>query len=119
MTLSYQSCVACREGEAVLKEDEIKKFLIELADGWEVLGKEESIEGKLVKTFEFKDFSEAMVFVNKVGGLAEKEGHHPNIYIHDYKKVKIELWTHKIKGLHKNDFILASKIDKLSKLTGN
>jgi len=113
MTLSNQSCVPCQGGEAVLKEDEIKKFLIELADGWEVLGKEESIEGNLVKTFEFKDFSEALNFVNKTGELAEKEGHHPNIYIHDYKKVKIELWTHKIKGLHKNDFIVASKIDTL------
>jgi len=113
MTLSNQSCVPCRGGEAVLKEDEIKKFLIELVDGWEVLGEDESTEGKLVKTFEFKDFSEALNFVNKVGELAEKEVHHPNIYLHDYNKVKLELYTHKIGGLHKNDFILASKIDGL------
>ncbi|OGM29946.1 hypothetical protein A2630_03860 [Candidatus Woesebacteria bacterium RIFCSPHIGHO2_01_FULL_44_10] len=70
-------------------------------------------DSKIKKEFEFEDFSHAVAFINKVADLAEEEDHHPNIYLYDYKKVRIELWTHKIRGLHKNDFILAAKIDEI------
>lgn len=68
------------------------------------------IENKIERVFKFADFKEAMVFVNKVAELAEKEGHHPDIHI-SYSKVTITLWTHAVGGLSLNDFILAAKID--------
>lgn len=68
---------------------------------------------KIEKTFSFKNFKEALEFVNKVGEVAESEGHHPNIYIFSFNKVKIDLYTHNIDGLSENDFILASKIDDI------
>lgn len=67
---------------------------------------------KIKKSFKFKDFNEAMRFVNEVARIAEEEGHHPNIYIF-YNRVELELYTHAIKGLFENDFILAAKIDRI------
>ena len=69
-------------------------------------------EHHLEREFTFDDFRQALDFVNEVGELAEEQGHHPDIYL-SYGKVKIQLWTHKINGLHENDFILAAKIDAL------
>ena len=104
--LIQKKCVPC-EDQAPLKEEEIKKYMEELKEGWEVLENK-----KIQKLFRFKDFKEVMVFVNKVADLAENEGHHPNITI-DYSKVNIVIWTHAIGGLSENDFILAAKIDKI------
>ncbi len=70
-------------------------------------------EGKLVRNFKFKNFIEALAFINKVGQIAQSEGHHPDILLHAWNNVKLMLYTHKINGLHQNDFILASKIDVL------
>jgi 4a-hydroxytetrahydrobiopterin dehydratase len=109
MKLSKLKCIPCQGGEPKLLKNDIDKYLKEIKSGWE----REINPDKIVKDFEFKDFSSALNFVYRVGEVAEKEGHHPNIYLHDWKYVKIELWTHKIGGLHKNDFILASKIDSL------
>jgi len=67
------------------------------------------------RTWKFKDFKEALTFVNRVGELAESENHHPDISLHNYRKVTITLWTHVIKGLSENDFIMAAKIDQLQK----
>ena len=67
---------------------------------------------RLVRRFEFQDFKKAIEFVNRVAEIAEEEGHHPDIAIH-WNKVDLVLWTHKIGGLHENDFILAAKIDRL------
>ena len=67
---------------------------------------------RLSRRFEFRDFLQAMEFVNRVARIAEEEGHHPDIAIH-WNKVDLLLWTHKIGGLHENDFILAAKIDRL------
>jgi|SRR3989344_9391302 len=108
MGLAQNICVPCRVGAPTLTDEEIKKYIVQISD-WQV----EDNPKKIAKEFEFKGFKEAINFVNKIAQLAESEGHHPNIYIHSYKKVKLELWTHKIRGLHKNDFILAAKIDKL------
>jgi 4a-hydroxytetrahydrobiopterin dehydratase len=84
----------------------VKKYLKEVKN-WKL-----NEGGHLYKEFKFKDFKEALKFVNKVGVIAEKEGHHPDIYF-TWGKCNIELFTHAVKGLSENDFILAAKIDKL------
>jgi 4a-hydroxytetrahydrobiopterin dehydratase len=105
--LSQKQCTPCRGGVEPLSTQELSAYLHQLADGWEV------IEGrKLEKTFKFKNFKDALAFTIEVGQLAEQQQHHPDIYL-SWGKVKIELWTHKIGGLHENDFILASGIDHL------
>lgn len=68
---------------------------------------------KIERDFKFKNFAEAIEFINKVAGIAEEEGHHPDIYLHNWNRVRFSLMTHAIKGLFLNDFILASKIDSL------
>ena len=73
--------------------------------GWKVEGKH------LLRDFRFKDFKQAMEFVNTVADLAEEEGHHPDILVHQWNRVRIDLWTHAADGLTENDFILAAKID--------
>ncbi len=105
--MASKKCVPC-EDQAPLKEGEIQKYIAELKGGWEV---QDNI--KIKKHFKFKDFKEAMIFVNKVADLAESEGHHPDITIH-YNKVNIFIWTHSISGLSENDFILAAKIDNIN-----
>lgn len=89
-----------------MKADEVSDYLNKVS-GWS------SLEDKRIeKKFNFKDFIEAMKFVNKLADLAEEQGHHPDFCVH-YNEVKVTLWTHKIDGLHENDFIMASKIDEL------
>jgi 4a-hydroxytetrahydrobiopterin dehydratase len=105
--LSDKQCVPCEKGAEPLKEQEIKKLGNELDPDWRVVD-----EHHLEREFTFDDFRQALDFVNEVGALAEEQGHHPDIYL-GYGKVKIQLWTHKIDGLHENDFILAAKIDAL------
>ena len=110
MQLAKKHCVPCEGGIPPLSEEEEDKYIRQV-EGWELIR-----EGthRIKKRFVFKDFMEAMEFVNKVADIAEQEGHHPNICIF-YNKVDIELWTHAIGGLHENDFILAAKIDEASK----
>lgn len=109
MDLTSKKCVPCQGGEPTLGKDEVEKYLLKLGESWQAYDN----FTKIRRDFEFKNFKDALDFVNKVGELAEEEGHHPNIYLHSYKYVRIELWTHKIGGLHENDFILAAKIDKI------
>lgn len=90
-----------------MKKGEYEPLLKQVKD-WEVVE-----EVKIVKQFKFKNFKEALAFVNKVGELAESENHHPNIFLYGWSKVKITLTTHALKGLSENDFILAAKIDAL------
>lgn len=90
-----------------MSEQDANKFLEEV-NNWNLDG-----DSRLERTFLFKNFQEALNFVNKVGAVAESEGHHPNIHLFDYKKVKIELYTHSIGGLSENDFILAARINEL------
>lgn len=108
VNLTSTKCVPCSIGAPTLNADEIREFHKSLKEGWEVIDNK-----KLKKTYKFKNFKEALEFTNKVGLLAEDEGHHPDIYL-SWGKVVIELWTHKINGLHVNDFILAAKIDEIS-----
>jgi len=105
--LSTQECTPCRGGVDPLQTDEISAYLELLGVGW--LAQEER---RLEKEFRFSDFKTALDFVNRVGALAEEQGHHPDIFL-AWGRVRIQLWTHKIKGLHENDFILAGKIDRL------
>lgn len=105
-SLASRQCVPCRGGVPSLRGDEIKEFLDEL-DGWSVID-----EHHLRKDFKFKDFREPLEFVNRVGELAEAEGHHPDISF-GWGYAEIEIWTHKIDGLTESDFILAAKIDSM------
>lgn len=107
MDLTQQKCVPCEGGVNPFNESEIEIYLSYLKTSWEV-----DDNKKIEKKFKFKDFSEAMVFVNKIADIAESEGHHPDIEI-SYNIVEIELWTHAIGGLSVNDFILARKIEDL------
>jgi 4a-hydroxytetrahydrobiopterin dehydratase len=105
--LADKRCVPCTKGAEPLKGEEIRKLSGELTQDWHV------VEGHhLEREFRFEDFRQALDFVNEVGALAEEQGHHPDIYL-GYGKVKIQLWTHKINGLHENDFIMAARIDAL------
>lgn len=98
-------CIPCEGGIPPLSKKEALALLHELTR-WELAGK------KIEREFQFKDFKEAMRFVEKVAALAEKEGHHPDIHIH-WNRVTLELWTHAIDGLSPNDFILAHKINQI------
>jgi 4a-hydroxytetrahydrobiopterin dehydratase len=107
MDLTQQKCVPCEGGTKPLTKEEIAAYMTYLKIPWKLDEEDEEIE----KKFEFKNFKEAMEFINKVADIAESEGHHPDIKI-SYNKVKINLSTHAIGGLSVNDFILASKIDE-------
>ena len=104
--LSSRQCIPCRGGVPPLQGQEITDLLTEL-DGWEVVN-----QHHLKKTLSFANFSEAQQFVNRIGDLAEEQGHHPDICF-GWGRAEITIWTHKIDGLTESDFILAAKIDKL------
>jgi 4a-hydroxytetrahydrobiopterin dehydratase len=107
MSLSQKDCVPCRGGVPPLTHQEIEPLLAQLS-GWQVKdGK------KLVKSYKLQDFKEALTLANKIGALAEEQGHHPDLLVR-WGELSIELWTHKIDGLTESDFILAAKIDKIS-----
>jgi 4a-hydroxytetrahydrobiopterin dehydratase len=107
--LSQQKCVACRGGDPALTETEIAELQPQIPE-WQV--KEVDGMKRLEKVFKFKNFVQALEFTNKIGTIAEQENHHPLI-ITEWGRVTINWWTHVIKGLHKNDFIMAAKTDEL------
>lgn len=107
--LSDMKCVACRGGEPTVTDAEIAVYHPQVAD-WQIVERD-GIK-RLERTFKFKNFVEAVAFTNKVADIAEAEGHHPMI-ITEWGKVTVSWWTHKIKGSHRNDFIMAAKTDKL------
>ena len=109
INLAAGKCVACRAGEPTLTDAEIEDLLLHV-HGWEV--KEVNGMKRLEKVFKFKNFAQALEFTNKIGALAEEEDHHPLI-ITEYGRVTVDWWTHVIKGLHKNDFIMAAKADEV------
>ncbi|MGZ4732076.1 MAG: 4a-hydroxytetrahydrobiopterin dehydratase [Terriglobales bacterium] len=106
--LADKKCVPCRGGMPPLKGEELKKLHDRLSD-WQVVS-----EHHLHREFRFPDFKEALDFVNRVAAIAEQEGHHPDILL-AWGKVGITLWTHTIDGLTESDFILAAKIERVSK----
>jgi len=105
--LEKGKCVPCQAGGKPLEGEVLERLLGRLFEGWKV-----TEQRYLEKDYKFKNFRLALDFVNKIGELAESEGHHPDIYL-SWGKVRVALRTHKINGLHNNDFILAAKIDKL------
>ncbi len=106
MSLSKKECVPCKGGVPPLNGDELEQ-LEKQVDGWEVIEKHH-----IMKTFKFSNFVKALAFVNKVGEIAEEQGHHPDIFL-TWGKARIEICTHKINGLTESDFILAAKIDEI------
>ena len=107
MDLTQEKCKPCEGGVKPYDAEHIEKRLADLTTPWEVVNNH-SIKHEFI----FKDFNEAMAFINKVAVLAEAEGHHPDIHCF-WNKVILELWTHAIDGLSINDFILARKIENL------
>ncbi len=105
--LAKMECVPCKGGVPPLKGDDLKQIHERLGQNWAV-----EQEHHLEKEFTFDDFQQALDFTNKVGQLAEQQGHHPDIYL-TWGKVDIKIWTHKIDGLTESDFVLAAKIDEL------
>lgn len=108
MDFANKHCVPCEGGTPPLSEEKEEKFLKDIP-GWQIV---RDGTHRLRRQFKFKDFKEALVFVNKVGEIAEAEQHHPDICF-TWGKVQIDLFTHAVGGLSENDFILASKINKL------
>lgn len=104
--LAEKSCVPCRGGVPPLEGEELRLLSAQVAE-WTVVEAHH-----LERDFTFPDFNNALEFTNRVGALAESEGHHPDIYL-AWGKVGIKIWTHKIDGLTESDFVLAAKIDRL------
>ena len=109
--LTSQKCVACQADAPKVTDDELAEFIKEIPD-WEAIS-EDSIP-KLRRIFSFDDYIQAVNFSNQVADLAEEEDHHPSILL-EWGRVQVTWWTHKILGLHKNDFIAAAKTDRLLK----
>ncbi|MDD5163307.1 MAG: 4a-hydroxytetrahydrobiopterin dehydratase [Candidatus ainarchaeum sp.] len=107
--LASKKCVPCQIGAPVLSKEKAEE-LLKRVSGWAFIENAKKIQ----KTFEFRDFAAAMKFLNKAAEIAEKEGHHPDFFV-SYNKITFTLFTHKINGLHENDFILAAKMDKIKK----
>lgn len=105
--LAKKRCVPCKGGVPPLKGAALRGFQAQVSAEWSV------VRGHhLEKEFSFENFLTALAFTNRVGRLAEKQGHHPDIYL-AWGKVRVTIWTHKINGLTESDFILAAKIDRL------
>ena len=108
--LSEMKCTACRGGEPTLTEAEIGEQLPRVPE-WQLVERE-GIK-RLERVFGFRNFAEALAFTDEVGAQAEEEGHHPAL-LTEWGRVTVTWWTHKIGGLHRNDFIMAAKTDELS-----
>ena len=108
--LADKKCIPCEGGIPSFNLEEIHKYLKKV-DGWDVKKKENETYF-LEKNFTFENFIESQKFINKVGDISEKEGHHPDI-VFGWGYAKVQIFTHKIKGLVESDFILAAKIDKI------
>jgi 4a-hydroxytetrahydrobiopterin dehydratase len=103
--LAKKECIPCKGGVPPLKGWELTDLLDKLEGGWRVVD-----EHHLEKEYRFKDFRTALAFTNRIGELAEAQGHHPDIQL-SWGKVKLVIWTHKIDGLTESDFIFAAKAD--------
>lgn len=107
MDLASLQCVPCRGGVPPLPRPEQERLLAELGHGWEV------VDGHhLSKTFEFEGFQSALDYVNRVGAIAEEQGHHPNVSL-EWGRVRLDIWTHKIDGLTESDFVFAAKAQRV------
>lgn len=105
--LAEQHCVPCKGDVPALSAERTGALLKELGGGWQVIGNHH-----LEKAFSFPDFATALAFTNRVGELAEAEGHHPDIHL-AWGKVRLTIWTHAVDGLTESDFVLAARADRL------
>ena len=106
MSLADNKCVPCRGGVPPLEPARVQELIGQLEKGWEL-----NKDGHIERMYSFKNFAEALAFVNRVGNVAEEEGHHPDLYL-AWGKCKVEIWTHKISGLTESDFYMAAKADR-------
>jgi len=106
--LSKEKCIPCEGDITPLTAQEIAGLLSEI-NGWQQID-----HTKIWKEFTFKNFVQAVDFINRIADVAEYEDHHPDVLLHDYKYVRVELVTHAIKGLSRNDFIVAAKINEIA-----
>ncbi|MFQ5509364.1 MAG: 4a-hydroxytetrahydrobiopterin dehydratase [Leptospirillia bacterium] len=105
--LAERTCIPCEGGVAPLEPEQVGALTAELGGGWRVA------EGRrLEKSYTFDDFAQALAFTNRVGALAEEQGHHPDIHL-SWGQVTLTLWTHAAGGLTESDFVLAAKADRL------
>lgn len=107
MALAEKTCVPCRGGVPPLTRAQFEPLLAEL-DDWQVID-----DRKIVKSFKFDNFIQAMGLANKIAEVAEEQGHHPDLLVR-WGELRLDLWTHKIDGLSESDFILAAKIDRIA-----
>lgn len=107
--LGEMKCVACRIGEPTVTEAEIAAYHPQVPE-WRIVERD-GIK-RVERVFKFENFVQALAFTNRVGEVAEEEGHHPAL-LTEWGRVTVTWWTHKIKGLHRNDFIMAAKTDAL------
>ena len=105
--LKEMKCVPCRGDEPTVTEEEINELKPKIPD-WKII--EHDDVKQLQRMFKFDNFAEALAFTNQIGEIAEEEGHHPKL-VTEWGKVTVTWWTHKIGGLHRNDFIMAAKTD--------
>ncbi|MBV8225276.1 MAG: 4a-hydroxytetrahydrobiopterin dehydratase [Verrucomicrobia bacterium] len=108
-TLTNEKCTACRRDSPQVTETEIQELKPQIPE-WTLIERE-GIR-RLERVYGFANFAEALNFTNRIGAIAEEEGHHPAI-LTEWGRVTVTLWTHKIRGLHRNDFLMAAKIDAL------
>jgi 4a-hydroxytetrahydrobiopterin dehydratase len=108
--LSEMTCVACRRDAPTVTPEEIEELSPQVPD-WELV----EVDGvpRLRRAFEFGNFADALAFTDAVGEIAEQEGHHPEL-VTEWGRTTVSWWTHKIKGLHRNDFVMAAKTDELA-----
>jgi 4a-hydroxytetrahydrobiopterin dehydratase len=108
-SLAGERCVACRRDAPTVTDAEIAELKPQLPD-WELV----EVDGvpRLRRSFAFEDFASALAFTDRVGASAEEEGHHPAL-LTEWGRVTVDWWTHKIRGLHRNDFVMAAKTDDL------
>jgi 4a-hydroxytetrahydrobiopterin dehydratase len=112
--LGKEKCTACRRDSPRVTEHETNELKPQIPE-W-MLVERDGIQ-RLERVFRFRTFAEALAFTNRVGSIVEEEGHHPAI-LTEWGRVTITLWTHKIRGLHRNDFIVAAKLDSLNPALG-
>ena len=111
-SLAAAKCVACRAGAPTVTPDEVAELHPQVPE-WELV----EVDGveRLRRVFSFDDFAGALAFANEVGVLAEREGHHPPLQV-EWGRTTVSWWTHKIRGLHRNDFVMAAKTDRITRL---
>ncbi|MGB7213638.1 MAG: 4a-hydroxytetrahydrobiopterin dehydratase [Gammaproteobacteria bacterium] len=106
MSLADHACIPCRGGVPPLERSRIDELLAQLGEGWRL-----NDAGHLERTYEFRNFRDALAFANRVGEIAEAEQHHPDLHV-GWGRCTVEIWTHKIDGLTESDFYLAAKVDR-------